>query len=57
MTESRDQQYEMPFGIPVANTFAMTAQRHMQEYGTTPEQLAMVAVIEREHAAARPARR
>ena len=26
MTESRDQQYEMPFGIPVANTFAMTAQ-------------------------------
>ena len=25
MTESRDQQYEMPFGIPVANTFAMTA--------------------------------
>ena len=29
MTESRDQQYEMPFGIPVANTFAMTAHRHM----------------------------
>ncbi|HET6600303.1 MAG TPA: thiolase, partial [Burkholderiaceae bacterium] len=27
MSESRDQQYEMPFGIPVANTFAMTAQR------------------------------
>ena len=31
MTESRDQQYEMPFGIPVANTFAMTAHRHMKE--------------------------
>jgi acetyl-CoA acetyltransferase len=54
MSESRDQQYEMPFGIPVANTFAMTAQRHMLEYGTTPEQLATVAVIERAHAAATP---
>ena len=34
LTESRDQQYEMPFGIPVANTFAMTALRHM--YGVRP---------------------
>ncbi|BAT58534.1 thiolase [Variibacter gotjawalensis] len=50
LTESRDQQYEMPFGIPVANTFAMTAHRHMKEFGTTPEQLAQVAVIHREHA-------
>jgi acetyl-CoA acetyltransferase len=54
LSESRDQQYEMPFGIPVANTFAMTAHRHMREYGTTAEQLAMVAVIEREHAARTP---
>lgn len=54
MSESRDQQYEMPFGIPVANTFAMTAQRHMKDYGTTPEQLAQVAVIHREHAARTP---
>jgi len=50
LTESRDQQYEMPFGIPVANTFAMTAHRHMKEFGTTPEQLAEVAVIQRRHA-------
>lgn len=50
MTESRDQQYEMPFGIPVANTFAMTAYRHLMEYGTTAEQFAKVAVIHREHA-------
>src|SRR5262245_15637342 len=50
MTESRDQQYEMPFGIPVANTFAMTAHRHMKDFGTTPEQLAKVAVVQREHA-------
>ncbi len=54
MTESRDQQYEMPFGIPVANTFAMTAHRHMKEYGTTPEQLAEVAVVTRRHASRTP---
>ena len=54
MTESRDQQYEMPFGIPVANTFAMTAHRHMKEFGTTAEQLANVAVIHREHALRTP---
>lgn len=54
MSESRDQQYEMPFGIPVANTFAMTAHRHMKEYGTTAEQLAKVAVIQREHALRTP---
>ena len=50
MTESRDQQYEMPFGIPPANTFAMTAHRHMKEFGTTSEQLAKVAVVMRQHA-------
>ncbi|MBL8382485.1 MAG: thiolase [Burkholderiales bacterium] len=54
LSESRDQQYEMPFGIPVANTFAMTAHRHMHEFGTTPEQLAEVAVIHRRHALATP---
>lgn len=54
MTESRDQQYEMPFGIPVANTFAMTAHRHMKEFGTTPEQLAEVAVTQRRHAMRTP---
>ncbi|MBN8978614.1 MAG: thiolase [Rhizobiales bacterium] len=54
LTESRDQQYEMPFGIPVANTFAMTAHRHMKEFGTRPEQLAQVAVTQRQHAARTP---
>jgi acetyl-CoA acetyltransferase len=54
MSESRDQQYEMPFGIPPANTFAMTAHRHMKEFGTTSEQLAKVAVTEREHALRTP---
>ncbi|MBR1203011.1 MULTISPECIES: thiolase C-terminal domain-containing protein [unclassified Bradyrhizobium] len=54
LTESRDQQYEMPFGIPVANTFAMTAHRHMKEFGTTVEQLAEVAVAHRRHASQTP---
>jgi acetyl-CoA acetyltransferase len=54
MTESRDQQYEMPFGIPVANTFAMTAHRHMKEYGTTAEHLAEAAVTMRRHASQTP---
>lgn len=54
MTESRDQQYEMPFGIPVANTFAMTAHRHMKEYGTKPEHLAEAAVVMRRHASQTP---
>ena len=54
MSESRDQQYEMPFGIPVANTFAMTAHRHMKEFGTTAEQFARVAVLHREHARRTP---
>jgi len=54
MTESRDQQYEMPFGIPVANTFAMTAHRHMKEFGTTPEHLAEAAVVMRRHASRTP---
>ena len=54
MTESRDQQYEMPFGIPPANTFAMTAHRHMKEYGTTAEHLAEAAVTMRRHASQTP---
>jgi len=54
MSEGRDQQYEMPFGIPVANTFAMTAHRHMKEFGTTAEQMARVAVTFRDHARRTP---
>ena len=54
MTGSRDQQHEMPFGIPVANTFAISALRHMLEVDTTPEQLAQVAVVHREHARRAP---
>ncbi|MGH9231085.1 MAG: thiolase C-terminal domain-containing protein, partial [Acidimicrobiales bacterium] len=34
--------------------YAMAAQRHMHEYGTTPEQLAEIAVGVREHATLNP---
>ncbi|MFO1190260.1 MAG: thiolase [Alphaproteobacteria bacterium] len=54
MSESRDQQYEMPFGIPASNTFAMIGARHAHVYGTTPEQRAAAAVIQRKHAVATP---
>jgi acetyl-CoA acetyltransferase len=54
LVESRDPQYEAPFGLLVGTTFALTAQRHMAEYGTTREQFARVAVITREHARRKP---
>ena len=54
LIDSRDPQYEAPFGLLVATTFALTAQRHMAEYGTTPEQLAQVAVVTRRHARQKP---
>jgi acetyl-CoA C-acetyltransferase len=47
-------QYELPFGPTTVGSYAMIAQRHMHDYGTTPEQLAEVAVIARQHAAMNP---
>lgn len=41
---SADQQWEAFFGATFPGLFAMMARRHMHEYGTTREQLAMVAV-------------
>ena len=47
--------YEMPYGPlwPIAG-FALQAQRHMHEFGTTPEQLAEVAVSARSWAGLNP---
>lgn len=47
--------YETPTGLTLVGAYAMAAQRHMHTYGTTPEQLASIAVQTREHAAANPA--
>jgi acetyl-CoA acetyltransferase len=47
-------QYETPFGNTLIGMYAMAAQRHMYEFGTTSEQLAEIAVACRTHAALNP---
>ena len=47
-------QYEAPYGLPLIGAYAMAAQRHMHEYGTTSAQLAEIAVGVREHAGFNP---
>jgi acetyl-CoA acetyltransferase len=47
-------QFEVPYGPLVPTLYALVAQRHMHEYGTTPEQMAEVAVAIRGHAALNP---
>ena len=42
---------EVPAGVPVPGLYALIAQRHMHQYGTTREQMAAVAVTTRAHAA------
>ena len=46
--------YEHPFGPLLLTFFAVAAQRHMYEFGTTSEQLAAVAVACRKHASLNP---
>ena len=48
--------YEFPTGLTLVGAYAMAAQRHMHQYGTTPEQLASISVQTREHAGAQPER-
>jgi acetyl-CoA acetyltransferase len=45
---------EAPYGPLVPSLYALIAQRHMAEYGTTAEQLAAVAVAIRGHASCNP---
>jgi acetyl-CoA C-acetyltransferase len=47
-------QYELPYDPTLISAYGMFAHRHMHLYGTTPEQLAQVAVTFREHALANP---
>jgi len=50
-----DQQYEIPYGLPVPlGAYALAAQRHMHEFGTTAEHLAEVAVAARQWAMRNP---
>ncbi|KAA9166021.1 hypothetical protein FPZ12_003460 [Amycolatopsis acidicola] len=46
--------FEAPYGNVLVGSYAMAALRHMHEFGTTPEQLAQIAVAAREFAAYNP---
>ncbi len=46
--------WELPTGLTLVGAYAMAAQRHMYQYGTTAEQLASISVQTREHAARNP---
>jgi acetyl-CoA acetyltransferase len=46
--------YEFPSGLTLVGAYAMAAQRHMHQFGTTAEQLASISVQTREHAGRNP---
>ncbi len=46
--------FERPYGPSIPGFYAMIARRHMEEFGTTEEQMAMVAVTSRDHALLHP---
>src|SRR5207249_10213262 len=46
--------WEASFGLTAPPCFALAAQRHIAEYGTTEEQLAMVGVKNHTHASKNP---
>lgn len=46
---------EVPYGLTLVGNYALAARRHMAQYGTTPEQLAEIAVTTRAHAVRNPA--
>lgn len=46
----RHQEFEVPYGAFIPSGYALFAQRHMYEFGTTNAQMAKVAVTERSHA-------
>jgi acetyl-CoA acetyltransferase len=43
-------EYELPYGPLIPANLALITRRHMHEFGTTREQLAMIPVMQREHA-------
>ena len=46
--------FEAPFGPTIVGSYALVAQRHMHDYGTTSEQMAEIAVAMRRHATLNP---
>ena len=55
MTTTLNPQFELPYGVPLTNGYAMAGRAHMHEYGTTAEHFAAVAVTARHHASLNPA--
>jgi acetyl-CoA acetyltransferase len=47
-------QYDMPYGSPLVSNYALSAMRHMHEFGTSPEALAQIAVDVRQNASLNP---
>ena len=54
MSFAADQEWEVFFGASLASLYALMARRHMHEFGTSPEQLAHVAVKNHEHGSGNP---
>jgi acetyl-CoA C-acetyltransferase len=54
LASTADQEWESVFGATFAGLHAMIARRHMHEYGTTREQLGMVAVKNHKNGALNP---
>ncbi len=46
--------FSAPYGLTTVGGYALVAQRHMHQYGTTSEQLAEIAVAARRHASLNP---
>ncbi|RMF97015.1 MAG: thiolase family protein [Gammaproteobacteria bacterium] len=55
MSSAGHPQFESPYGPSIPAFYALIAQAHMHAYGTTPEQLAAVAVNARDYASRNPA--
>jgi acetyl-CoA acetyltransferase len=52
--KNRHPQYEYPFGLSTPAGYALIAQRHFHEFGTTRKHLANIAVVCRKHASLNP---
>lgn len=54
IASASDQEWEAKQGVTFPSLYAMMARRHMYEYGTTREQLAMFSVINHKNASKNP---
>jgi len=52
--DAPEAQFELPYGPTVVGLYAMSAMRHMHDYGTTSEQLAWIKVAASQHAQHNP---